>query len=172
MTTVVGRLVVAGVALALAAGGVAGDRVAAWEEATVGETTTHSVSAGPAALSASLTGPGWVPLRSRVLAHPRVRRFLCHLASSEAVLVGYRVRTVQVDHGTVRATGGGRLVLEALDGRTLSLPVGPGARVFRDGRPAALEELEAGDVAFTLAVGGAARAVRAFDPAHDPCRPA
>lgn len=162
MPTFVGRLVAVGALVALAAGG------ATWSS---GGAPAPSAGPGPvqaAALAAWSTGDRVHP---HLGAHPRLRRLVCHLARSEAVVVtASGTRTLALLHGAVRAADGGELLLELLDGRTAAIPLAGWARVFRNGVRADPAELEPGDMAFALSLDGTGRAVRAFDPAHDPCR--
>lgn len=160
MSTFVGRFVAAGALVALAAGG------ATWSRGVA------PVPGGPreveVAAVAAWSAPG--TLHPHLGAHPRLRRLICHVARWEAVLVvAGQDRTVELDHGTVRAASPGQLILELLDGKVATVRLSEDARVFRDGRRVDPEELEPGDVAFALSVDGRGRAVRAFHAAHDPC---
>jgi hypothetical protein len=68
-----------------------------------------------------------------------------------------------VERGVVQSTGASSLVLRALDGVELVVPVGPRTRVRLNGLPASLTDIRPGYVAVAVrAGGGPALRVRAF----------
>jgi hypothetical protein len=68
-----------------------------------------------------------------------------------------------VERGIVQSVGPAEVVLRALDGTEVSVPVGPATRIRLNGRPATLTEVRRGLVAEAVTVGdGPAVVIRAF----------
>jgi hypothetical protein len=84
---------------------------------------------------------------------------LAWLVAAAPALAADRV----VERGVVQSTGSSSLVLRALDGVELVVPVGPQTRVRLNGLPATLADIRPGFVAVTVRAGdGPALRVRAF----------
>jgi hypothetical protein len=84
---------------------------------------------------------------------------LAWLVAAAPALAAHRV----VDRGVVQSAGPSSLVLRALDGVELVVPVGPETRVRLNGLPAILADIRPGFVAETVRDGtGPAVRVRAF----------
>jgi hypothetical protein len=69
----------------------------------------------------------------------------------------------RTDQGVVQSVSGSTVVIRALDGSTLSVPVGPGTRVLVDGRLAAPDGIAPGDVAVVTWNGRTTQRFEAFD---------
>lgn len=81
------------------------------------------------------------------------------LAFASSALAADRV----VERGVVQSVGPSAVVLRALDGTDVTVPVGPGTRVRLNGRAAALAAVSPGLVAEAVRVGsGTAVVLRAF----------
>ena len=84
------------------------------------------------------------------------------LAATSAAAASDRV----VERGIVQSVGPGAVVLRALDGTDITVPVGSATRVRLNGRAATLAAVTPGLVAEAVRVGsGTAVALRAFGPA-------
>ena len=78
----------------------------------------------------------------------------------------------RIDRGIVQSVSASGIVLKVLDGTTLTIPIDSKTRVFLNGRPASILDIEPGVVAVVTYDGGekapAAREVRAFSPSFHP----
>ena len=100
-------------------------------------------------------------MRTRVV----VGLALAWLVAAAPALAADRV----VERGVVQSTGPSSLVLRALDGVELVVPVGPRTRVRLNGLPASLADVRPGFVAVTVRAGdGPALRVRAFGRVTQP----
>jgi hypothetical protein len=69
----------------------------------------------------------------------------------------------QTDQGVVQSVSGSTVMIRALDGSTLNVPIGTSTRVLVDGRLASLGDVKPGDVAVVEWKGDSTRRFEAFD---------
>ena len=154
-------LIAGGAALAVAAGGVA----IADASGGGGTQLTRAKGSDPSRAKGSdpsvLGARGVRPQRGR---HGFARR-LTH--GDVHVFVKGRDVQLRIDRGVLKTIGSDSVTLHELDGGDVTVPVDGSTRVMRMGHPAALSDLQVGDVAFTVREAGKpARVVRS--PGHPP----